>query len=38
MGELYLNKSIILKFVNEVLKPQNTRKIGIEKPKKQTEN
>lgn len=36
--ELYLNKSIILKFVNEVLKPQNQRKRGIEKPKKQTEN
>ena len=33
--ELYLNKSIILKFVNEVLNPQNPRKRGIEKPKKQ---
>ena len=34
----YINTSIILKFVNEVLKPQNLRKRGIEKPKKQIEN
>ena len=38
MCELYLNKSVIYKFVDEVIKPQNQRKRGVEKPKKQIDS